>query len=86
MGKKYKWTDNQGNVWNVRAHSRDPSAPAGSNASQGWVYRVEVKWGGSGKIYFMDSRGNFHPENVMRPNSPMFNEVIVNDIHIPFAP
>ena len=84
-GVKYRWTDAEGNVWNVRAHSIDPSAPLGSNASKGWVYRVEVRWGGTGKKYFMDSSGNFHPENVIRPNSPMYNEAIANDTHIVFG-
>ena len=81
-GVKYRWTDADGNVWNVRAHSIDPNAPIGSNASKGWIYRVEVRWGGKGKKYFMDSYGNFHPENVTRPNSSMYNESIANDTHI----
>lgn len=81
-GVRYRWTDTKGNVWNVRAHSIDPSAPLGSNASKGWVYRVEVRWGGTGKKYFMDSSGNFHSENVINPNSPMYNEVVANDTHI----
>ncbi len=83
-GVKYTWTDGEGNVWNVRAHSSDPSAPVGSNASEGWIYRVEVRYEGKGKTYYMDSEGNFHPQNVMNPNSPMYNESIANDTHIPF--
>ena len=82
-GVKYQWTDLEGNLWNVRAHSIDPSAPAGSNASQGWVYRVEVRWGGQGKTYYMDGVGNYHPENVMKPTSPMYDANIANDTHIP---
>lgn len=84
-GIRYRWTDAEGNVWNVRAHSIDPSAPIGSNASKGWVYRVEVRWRGTGKKYFMDSSGNFHPENVLNPSSPMYNEIIANDTHIIFV-
>lgn len=70
-GVRYRWTDAEGNVWNVRAHSVDPGAPFDSNASNGWIYRVEVRWGGVGKKYYMDSAGNFYPENVTRPNSPV---------------
>ncbi len=84
-GVKYRWTDTNGDVYNVRAHSPDPSAPPGSNAAEGWIYRVEVRFGGQGKTYFMDSSGNFHPQNVMKPTSPMYNEAIANDTHIPFA-
>ncbi|MNW12754.1 hypothetical protein D3C71_2105200 [compost metagenome] len=61
----------------------DPLAPSGSHASKGWIYRVEVRWGGQGKTYYMDSKGKFYPENVMNKNSPMYDEVITNDIHIP---
>ncbi|WP_343032876.1 polymorphic toxin type 30 domain-containing protein [Cytobacillus depressus] len=82
-GEKYRWTDSDGNVWNVRAHGIDPSAPAGSNASKGWIYRVEVKTP-SGK-WTMDSQGNFYKKNVFNPNSPHYDEAIANDSHIPFT-
>ena len=42
QGIKYRWTDASGNKWEVRAHEMDPSAPNDSNASQGWIYWVEV--------------------------------------------
>jgi hypothetical protein len=84
-GIKYRWTDPNGDVYNVRAHGPDPSAPAGSNAADGWIYRVEVRFGGQGKTFYMDSSGNFHPQNVMKPSSPMYNESIANDTHIPFT-
>lgn len=48
-------------------------------------YRVEIRWGGSGKWHFMDSSGKFHPWNTTKPNSPMYNEGIANDTHIPFT-
>lgn len=80
---KYEWFDQKGNKWNLRAREMDPLAPSGSHASQGWIYRVEVRWGGQGKTHYMDSQGNFYPENVMRSNSPMYNEQIANDTHIP---
>ena len=83
-GVKYRWVDQQGNIWNVRAHSVDPSAPIGSNASKGWIYRVEVRWAGTGKKYYMDAYGNFYPENIMNPMSPMYDEDTANNTHIPF--
>ena len=81
-GVRYRWIDADGNLWNVRAHSIDPNAPIGSNASKGWVYRVEARWGGTGKKYFMDSSGRFHPINVINPKSPMYSETIANDTHM----
>ncbi|WP_314728261.1 polymorphic toxin type 30 domain-containing protein [Bacillus sp. Marseille-Q3570] len=81
-GEKYRWTDQSGNVWNTRAHGPDPSAPEGSNAANGWIYRVEVKTP-SGK-WTMDSHGNFHKKNVFNPKSPHYSESIANDSHIPF--
>jgi RHS repeat-associated protein len=83
QGIKYEWVDGNGNKWNLRAHEMDPLAPSGSHASKGWIYRVEVRWGGKGKTYYMDSKGEFYPENVMNEKSPMYNEIIANDTHIP---
>ena len=82
-GVKYRWVDAEGNLWNARAHSPDPSAPPNSNARNGWVYRVEVRWGGKGKTYYMDGDGYYFPENVMRSTSPMYDSNIANDTHIP---
>ncbi|NLD48214.1 MAG: hypothetical protein GX660_13640, partial [Clostridiaceae bacterium] len=84
QGIKYKWTDAQGNKWQVRAHEMDPSAPNGSNASSGWIYRVEVNPKNVGGKWFMDSSGNFHKENIIRESSPFYNPNIANDTHIPF--
>lgn len=56
----------------------------GSNARRGWVYRVEVKWKGKGKTYFMDGTGNYHSENATNPKSTEFYDPkIANDAHIP---
>ncbi|WP_413556459.1 polymorphic toxin type 30 domain-containing protein [Brenneria sp. L3-3Z] len=50
-GYEYKWTNSGGRTSTVRIHGIDASAPAGSNASQGWVVRVfdgkrsmDIKW------------------------------------------
>ncbi len=85
QGIRYKWTDASGNKWEVRAHEMDPSAPNGSNASQGWIYRVEVKPKNVGGKWYMDSSGNFHKENILNESSPFYNETIANNTHIKFS-
>ena len=85
QGIKYKWTDASGNKWEVRAHEMDPSAPNGSNASQGWIYRVEVNPKNVGGKWYMDSSGNFHKENIVKESSPFYNKAIANDTHIKFS-
>ena len=82
-GVKYKWIDEYGNKWEARAHSAAPNAPAGSNASKGWIYRVQVKFGGHGKWFYLDQYGNFHAENVLKESSPYYNEFYANSTHIP---
>uniref|UniRef100_UPI00047C1EE6 polymorphic toxin type 30 domain-containing protein n=1 Tax=Fictibacillus gelatini TaxID=225985 RepID=UPI00047C1EE6 len=75
-GVEYKWNDG-GATWRVRIHSKDLSAPNGSNASKGWIMRVQRgKW-------FMDSQGNWHKRNLLSPNSPFFDEKIADQTHIP---
>lgn len=85
-GIKFRWVDEAGKTWDVRAHSIDPSAPPGSNAANGWIYRVEVKQVNPKWKWTMDSNGNFHKENVLRENSPYYDESIANETHIPFTP
>ncbi|MFP4979375.1 polymorphic toxin type 30 domain-containing protein, partial [Paenibacillus sp. CN-4] len=85
-GVKFRWVDEAGKTWDVRAHSIDPSAPPGSNAANGWIYRVEVKQVNPKWKWTMDSNGNFHKENVLRENSPHYDESIANETHIPFTP
>ena len=82
-GVKWKWTDTNGNKWEVRAHSADPSAPSNSNAAKGWVYRVELKPANLGGKWQMDSNGTFHKNNLTNKNSDYFDESIANDTHIP---
>ncbi|MDQ0087490.1 uncharacterized protein YukE [Paenibacillus anaericanus] len=85
-GVKFRWVDEEGKTWDVRAHSVDPTAPSGSNAANGWIYRVEVKQVNPKWKWTMDSKGNFHKENVLRENSPNYDESIANETHIPFTP
>lgn len=84
-GVKFRWVDEAGKTWDVRAHSVDPSAPIGSNAANGWIYRVEVKQVDPKWKWTMDSDGNFHKENVLRENSPYYNGSVANETHIPFT-
>ena len=85
QGIKYAWIDEFGNKFQARAHSLDYSAPSGTNASEGWIYRIEMKPGGSGKWHPMDSKGIFHKPNEVKSSSPMYNADIANDTHIKFT-
>jgi RHS repeat-associated protein len=76
-GVKYKWTDSSGVKWEMRIHDPDPSAPIGSNASNGWIVRVK-----KGRNY-MDHDGNFYHENIDHLSSPYYNPQAINDTHIP---
>ncbi|MGO4532659.1 polymorphic toxin type 30 domain-containing protein [Paenibacillus sp. 2TAF8] len=84
-GVKFRWVDEAGKTWDVRTHSVDPTAPLGSNAANGWIYRVEVKQVDPKWKWTMDSNGNFHKENVLREKSPYYDESIANETHIPFV-
>jgi Bacterial toxin 30 len=75
-GIEYKWVDGM-TTWRVRIHGPDTSAPAGSNAAQGWVVRIQ-----KGHL-FMDAAGNFYPRGVHNPASPHYNAGAANDTHIP---
>lgn len=77
-GFEYKWVQD-GKTWRVRVHGPDASAPLGTNASEGWVVRIQ-----QGKKY-MDSNGVFHSDGISNPNSPYFNEELINDTHIPIT-
>ena len=35
------------------------------------------------ELRFIDSQGRIYPENMMNPRSPMYNEGVANDTHIP---
>ncbi|MFP1787714.1 polymorphic toxin type 30 domain-containing protein, partial [Lonsdalea quercina] len=76
-GYEYKWTNAGGSTSTVRIHGIDASAPAGSNASQGWVVRVF-----DGKRS-MDINGTYHPPGIFNPSSPHYSPSIINDVHIP---
>jgi hypothetical protein len=75
-GFEYKFVQD-GQTWKVRVHGPAQSAPVGSNASEGWVVRIQ-----KGKQY-MDAEGNFYPRNFDNQNSPYYNPNAINDTHIP---
>ncbi|MGP1434224.1 MAG: polymorphic toxin type 30 domain-containing protein [Catonella sp.] len=75
-GFEYKFFEN-GETIRVRVHGYDQSAPIGSNAYDNWIVRVQ-----KGKKY-MDSSGKFHPPGISNPNSEFYDEIIIDDTHIP---
>ena len=78
VGVEYKWVDEHGVTNRLRLHDADPSAPVGSNASQGWVARYQV-----GGKYYDPEVGNLRPRNVHKPESPHYDPKAANDTHIP---
>ena len=67
-----------GQTYRVRVHNVDPSAPVGSNAYNGWVVRVQ-----RGRRYFDPTINDFREAKYFNPNGPDYDEVIINDTHIP---
>lgn len=79
VGVEYKWTDSQtGNVVRMRVHGPDATAPAGSHAAAGDVYRISI----GGK--YQDLEGNLYHRQVHNPNSPHYNPDAANGTHIPW--
>ena len=56
------------------------SAPVGSNAYNGWVVRIQ-----RGRRYYDPTIDDFREAKYFNPNGPDFDEVIVNDTHIPIV-
>ncbi|MEV6509294.1 putative T7SS-secreted protein [Streptomyces sp. NPDC051642] len=78
-GVEYKWKDPEtGNTVRLRIHDKDGTAPAGSNAAKGDVYRISI----GGK--YQDEAGNLYHRNVHNPNSPNHNSAAANATHIPW--
>ena len=76
-GFEFKWVQN-GQTYRVRVHNVDPSAPVGSNAYNGWVVRAQ-----RGRRYFDPTINDFREAKYFNPNGPDYDEVIINDTHIP---
>lgn len=71
------WTQD-GQTYRVRIHNEDPSAPVGSNAANGWVTRVR-----RGRLYYDYTIDMFQPARFTNPSGPYFDEIIMNNTHIP---
>ena len=67
-----------GQTYRVRVNSADPGAPAGSNASNGWVVRIQRD-----KQYYDPTINDFRPAKYTNPNGDFFDESIMNNTHIP---
>jgi hypothetical protein len=78
VGVEYKWVDKNGITNRLRIHDPDLSAPAGSNAREGWIVRYQV-----GGKYYDPKTGGFQPRNHHKPESPHYNPEAANDTHIP---
>ncbi|MFJ3336706.1 polymorphic toxin type 30 domain-containing protein [Streptomyces sp. NPDC086766] len=78
-GVEFKWKDPEtGNTVRLRIHDADGTAPAGSNAANGDVYRISI----AGK--YQDEAGNLYHRQVHNPNSPHYNPDAANSTHIPW--
>jgi Bacterial toxin 30 len=77
-GVEFKWINEQGQTVRLRIHGPDGTAPAGSNAAEGPLYRVQV--GGR----YTDAEGNLYPRGVHNPNSPHYDPEAANATHIPW--
>lgn len=76
-GFEYKWTQ-EGKTYRVRIHGKDASAPAGSNAANGWVVRVQ-----QGKKYLDPVSLQYQSPGITNPASQKYSEVLANRTHIP---
>ncbi|MCC0097672.1 DUF6531 domain-containing protein [Streptomyces flavotricini] len=78
-GIKWKWTDDvTGKTVRMRVHGPDLGPHAGPNASSGPIYRIQIG------NQFQDEAGQLYHRGIGNPNSENFNEVAVNDTHIPW--
>lgn len=76
-GFEFKWSED-GQTYRVRVHNADPGAPSGSNASKGWVVRIQ-----RGRQYYDSIINQFQPAKYTNPNGEFFDEGIMNNTHIP---
>lgn len=77
-GVNFKWTDADGKTHRFRAHDADGTAPPGSNAAEGPIYRHRV-----GNKWEMENGEFAHPQ-AHNPNSPNYNPEQANATHIPW--
>ncbi|MGW1976921.1 polymorphic toxin type 30 domain-containing protein, partial [Streptomyces sp. NPDC001889] len=78
-GVEYKWTDPiTGNAVRMRIHDADKTAPEGSHAYNGDIYRISI--GGR----YQDESGVLHHRQVHNERSPHYNPDAANSTHIPW--
>ncbi|MFI2105570.1 polymorphic toxin type 30 domain-containing protein [Isoptericola sp. NPDC019693] len=77
-GVNFKWTDAEGKTHRFRAHDADGTAPPGSNAAEGPIYRHRV-----GNKWEMENGEFAHPQ-AHNQNSPNYNPEQANATHIPW--
>lgn len=78
QGVEYKWTNENGQTVRHRVHTSDRSAPPGSNAAEGPVYRRQV--GGR----YVGPDGKLYPRGAFNPDSPNYDPEASNATHIPW--
>jgi hypothetical protein len=76
LGLRWKYSDT-GLTFNMRIHSPDPNAPAGSNSVTEWVLRILKSGDGSGK-WQLTRYGQW-----VKARGPSRLEGDINDAHIP---
>lgn len=76
---EFKWVQD-GQTYRVRVHSIDPSAPVGSNASQGWIVRIQP-----GRQYYDYTIEGFQEAKYTNPKGEFFDPSIMNNTHIPIS-
>ena len=65
-GFEFKWVQD-GQTYRVRVHNADPGAPAGSNAANGWLLRIQ-----RGTQYYDYTINEFQPAKFTNPKGPFF--------------
>ena len=71
----YEWNAD-GRKMLVRIHGKDPLAPVGSNAANGWVARIQ-----KGSNYYDPVLGDYVPRNVHKPSSQYYDPIKANNTH-----
>lgn len=77
QGVEFRWKSAEGTA-RLRVHAVDASAPPGSNASSGPIFRLQV--GGR----YVDANGKLYPRNVHNEKSPHYDPAAANATHIPW--
>jgi hypothetical protein len=77
-GIEYQWKNAEGQTVRLRVHGPDGTAPGGSNAAVGPVYRLQI--GGR----YLGRDGIMYPRGAFNENSPNYDPNAADDTHIPW--